>query len=340
MDVDGLVLVRIRVRIKPRDQRVQLIEGGSTTVRDRDPPEAEPEGRERELIVARLLAQVDDVRHPAALELRVLVDEQLRPDEEPRRDAIDPPIESARTIVTHARAPTEDPPKTVEDRHRPSRPSVPPDRGNLPGRILRPLENVRDARILSAFPSTPHRDARTTTPHRNVVEAGTHRPLSRRPQMEPLAEQWPVIARLALAALLGAIIGLEREYRGYPAGVRTLALVCLGTAMFTEMSSTFTGDSGRVAAQIVTGIGFLGAGVIVREGLSVRGVTTAATIWTAASVGIAVAQQYGLVAAVTTLLVVALLEANPLTKHVAERGARMRAAREAAGQPSPSSMEA
>jgi len=158
--------------------------------------------------------------------------------------------------------------------------------------------------------------------------------------MEPLAEQWPVIARLALAALLGAIIGLEREYRGYPAGVRTLALVCLGTALFTEMSSTFAGDSGRVAAQIVTGIGFLGAGVIMREGLNVRGVTTAATIWTAASVGIAVAQQYGLVAAFTTLLVVALLEASPLTKHVAERGARMRAAREVASPTSPSSMEA
>jgi len=152
--------------------------------------------------------------------------------------------------------------------------------------------------------------------------------------MESFTEQLPVILRLGLAALLGAVIGIEREYRGYPAGVRTIALVCLGTALFTEMSSTFTGgDSGRVAAQIVTGIGFLGAGVIMREGLNVRGITTAATIWTAASIGIAVAQDYALVAVFTTLLVVALLEASPLTKHVAERGARIRAEREGMASP-------
>lgn len=142
--------------------------------------------------------------------------------------------------------------------------------------------------------------------------------------MEPLSEQWPVILRLGLAALLGAVVGLEREYRGYPAGVRTIALVCLGAALFTEMSHTFSGgDTGRVAAQIVTGIGFLGAGVIMREGLNVRGITTAATIWTAASIGIAVAQHFVIVAAATSLLVIALLEASPLTKHVAERGSRL-----------------
>ena len=101
--------------------------------------------------------------------------------------------------------------------------------------------------------------------------------------MESLNTEWPIVARLLLATMLGALIGVEREYRGYPAGVRTIALVCAGTALFGEVSFLFGGDSGRVAAQIVTGIGFLGAGVIVHEGLSVRGITTAATIWTSAS---------------------------------------------------------
>ncbi len=141
-----------------------------------------------------------------------------------------------------------------------------------------------------------------------------------------LSEQWSMVARLALAAVLGALVGVEREYRGYPAGVRTIALVCLGSALFTEMSSTFSpeGDPGRVAAQIVTGIGFLGAGVIVREGITLRGVTTAATIWTSASLGIAVAQGFYVVAVFVALVVVALLEANPLTKRLSHLGGRAR----------------
>ncbi len=142
--------------------------------------------------------------------------------------------------------------------------------------------------------------------------------------MELLNTEWPIVARLLLATMLGALIGVEREYRGYPAGVRTIALVCAGTALFGEVSFLFGGDSGRVAAQIVTGIGFLGAGVIVHEGLSVRGITTAATIWTSASIGLAVATHLYLVSVVTFLLVLALLEASPFTKRVAEWGARGR----------------
>ncbi len=92
------------------------------------------------------------------------------------------------------------------------------------------------------------------------------------------------------------------------------------------MSSTFSpeGDPGRVAAQIVTGIGFLGAGVIVREGITLRGVTTAATIWTSASLGIAVAQGFYVVAVFVALVVVALLEANPLKKRLSHLGGRAR----------------
>lgn len=142
--------------------------------------------------------------------------------------------------------------------------------------------------------------------------------------MDAFASEWPMVGRLLLAAVLGAAIGIEREYRGYPAGVRTIALVCTGTALFGELSFQFGGDSGRVAAQIVTGIGFLGAGVIVHEGVTVRGITTAATIWTAASVGLAVATQLYLVATVACLLVIVLLEASPITKRVGDWGARDR----------------
>ncbi len=135
-----------------------------------------------------------------------------------------------------------------------------------------------------------------------------------------LDAQFPMVGRLVLAAVLGMVIGIEREYRGYPAGIRTVALVCVGSALFSEVSPLFRGDAGRVAAQVVSGIGFVGAGVIVHEGPSVRGITTAATIWTSASIGIAIATQLYLVAIVTCGLVVFLLEASPITKHVAQWG--------------------
>jgi putative Mg2+ transporter-C (MgtC) family protein len=97
---------------------------------------------------------------------------------------------------------------------------------------------------------------------------------------------------LALVAIAcGAIVGAERQRREKPAGLRTLVLVCLGSAVFTMMSFVFTptnGDSGRVAAQIVTGIGFLGGGVILRESAGVTGTTTAASIWITAAMGMVI----------------------------------------------------
>ncbi len=97
---------------------------------------------------------------------------------------------------------------------------------------------------------------------------------------------------LALGAVLcGAIVGTERERHDKPAGLRTLILVCLGSAVFTMVSFVFTsttGDSGRVAAQIVTGIGFLGAGAILHSRTSVSGMTTAATVWMTAAIGMTV----------------------------------------------------
>jgi putative Mg2+ transporter-C (MgtC) family protein len=128
-------------------------------------------------------------------------------------------------------------------------------------------------------------------------------------------DQLLIVARLALAAGLGAFIGLERELRGYPAGVRTVALVAVGAALFTEISR-ITGTEDRIAAGIVTGIGFLGAGLIFREGYTVRGITTAATIWTAAAIGMAVARELYLVAGLGALLVFVLLEARPAVQRL------------------------
>lgn len=103
-----------------------------------------------------------------------------------------------------------------------------------------------------------------------------------------------LIIRLVFATLLGGILGLEREIHGRPAGLRTHLLVSLGAAAFMLMSPLvagmnpgFPGDPGRIAAQIVTGIGFLGAGAIVKEGVNIRGLTTAACLWVAAAIGMA-----------------------------------------------------
>ena len=128
-------------------------------------------------------------------------------------------------------------------------------------------------------------------------------------------DQFLVLARLALAAFLGAFIGIERELRGYPAGVRTVALVATGSALFTEVSR-ITGTEDRIAAGIVTGIGFLGAGLIFREGYTVRGITTSATIWTGAAIGMAVARELYLVAGIGSAMVFALLEARPVVRRL------------------------
>jgi putative Mg2+ transporter-C (MgtC) family protein len=101
---------------------------------------------------------------------------------------------------------------------------------------------------------------------------------------------WHMVLRLLLAGALGALIGYEREAHGRPAGLRTHILVCLGSALFTIVSGTYGGehsDPGRIASQIVSGIGFLGAGTIIRQGSVVRGLTTAASLWTTAAIGMA-----------------------------------------------------
>src|SRR3984885_2760907 len=106
-----------------------------------------------------------------------------------------------------------------------------------------------------------------------------------------LPHPWGTIFLSLLALLCGGWVGIERERKEKPAGIRTMALIALGSATFAMIGYSFastTGDSGRVAAQIVTGIGFLGGGVLLRGTTGIRGVTTAATIWLVAAMGMAI----------------------------------------------------
>ncbi len=102
---------------------------------------------------------------------------------------------------------------------------------------------------------------------------------------------WGSVLLSILALVCGAWVGVERQRKEKPAGIRTMALIALGSSAFTMVGYAFTsstGDSGRVAAQIVTGVGFLGGGVLLRGSASVHGVTTAATIWLVAAMGMAI----------------------------------------------------
>jgi putative Mg2+ transporter-C (MgtC) family protein len=119
-----------------------------------------------------------------------------------------------------------------------------------------------------------------------------------------------LVLRLLLAAALGALIGLEREYRQKPAGLRTNILIAVGSALFTLMSTQLghgAGTPDRVAAQIVTGVGFLGGGAILRSRTSVHGMTTAATIWVNAAIGMAAGAGEALIATVATLITLVVL---------------------------------
>jgi putative Mg2+ transporter-C (MgtC) family protein len=107
---------------------------------------------------------------------------------------------------------------------------------------------------------------------------------------------WAVTALMFMAILSGAVVGTERQRKEKPAGLRTLILVCMGAAAFTLISFSFganKGDAGRVVAQIITGIGFLGAGVILHGRGTISGTTTAATIWVTAAAGMAAGAGYG-----------------------------------------------
>jgi putative Mg2+ transporter-C (MgtC) family protein len=110
------------------------------------------------------------------------------------------------------------------------------------------------------------------------------------------------VIKLMLALVIGFLIGLERESRGKDAGISTHALVIMGAMLFTYLSGIVDPlSTSRISAQIVTGIGFLGAGLIIKDGASVRNLTTAAGLWFAAAIGMAIGYGYYLIAAVAAL---------------------------------------
>ena len=133
-----------------------------------------------------------------------------------------------------------------------------------------------------------------------------------------------MIVRLVLAATLGSLVGFERERLGKPAGIRTYGMVSLGSTLFTVVSigGFASGDPARLAAQIVTGIGFIGAGAILHRGSKVQGLTTAASLWGAAAIGVAVGVGMFLMSVATTALVFALLHFGPRVSSTGAVGAK------------------
>ncbi len=133
--------------------------------------------------------------------------------------------------------------------------------------------------------------------------------------------------RLLVAGLAAVLLGVEREVRGHAAGVRTHALVAIGAALFTlvgaygfaDVPRGPSYDPTRIAAQVASGIGFLGAGAILRQGIGVRGLTTAATLWLAAALGVASGAGAYAAVAVTTVVVLLVLVALRLAKPVLQR---------------------
>jgi putative Mg2+ transporter-C (MgtC) family protein len=117
-----------------------------------------------------------------------------------------------------------------------------------------------------------------------------------------------IVARIFIAFLLGALIGWERERHGVSAGIRTYGAICLGACAFGVVSLSILGaDPSRVAAQVATGVGFLGGGVIFRQDKYINGLTTAATLWATAGVGLAVACGMYLVSVIASILIFVLL---------------------------------
>jgi len=118
------------------------------------------------------------------------------------------------------------------------------------------------------------------------------------------------ISKIFVSLAVGGIIGMEREYRTKPAGFRTLILICVGSTLFTMLSLKIGGgiNGDRIASYILVGIGFIGSGVIFKEGLKITGLTTASTIWITAALGMAIGDGYFLLAVMVMLIVFVVLE--------------------------------
>jgi putative Mg2+ transporter-C (MgtC) family protein len=148
---------------------------------------------------------------------------------------------------------------------------------------------------------------------RKTSPAAVRRPEVARAEADdtPISGELDLAVRVLVALVFGLVLGAEREFRGHPAGLRTMALISVGSCIFTGLGliPAFgrSVDPTRIAAQLVTGVGFLGAGSILRQGEEVRGLTTAASIWVVASLGMAVGFGYYLLAFIAVLLVLATL---------------------------------
>ena len=172
----------------------------------------------------------------------------------------------------------------------------------------------------------------------------------------PLLETWDrlgtllpaFLIRCGAAALCGAMIGLEREFKSKPAGFRTNILICVGAAIDTcagLLLSDDGGDPARIAAQVATGIGFIGAGCIIQAGARVTGLTTAATIWVVASIGIVAGVGFPILAVCAAVMVLLTLTVlgrfeerfiDPATNRDSENGEREeRSAQSSGGTPPP-----
>jgi len=143
--------------------------------------------------------------------------------------------------------------------------------------------------------------------------------------MENQVTEIQMVIRLCLSFLAGTIVGFERERRHQVAGLRTHILIALGSTLLMllsiwlpqEFNTMKNGDPGRIAAQVVSGIGFLGAGAIIRLGSNVKGITTAASLWLVAAIGLAIgAGMYIAVGFVIVLALITLILLNKLEKHV------------------------
>ncbi|MFT3979340.1 MAG: MgtC/SapB family protein [Ferruginibacter sp.] len=136
--------------------------------------------------------------------------------------------------------------------------------------------------------------------------------------MDIILQYLEEIGQVLFAFIIGAIIGLEREFRSKPAGFRTMILICVGSCLYTILSKEVSnGSADRIASNIVTGIGFIGAGVIFKEGISVNGLTTAALIWITAALGMAIGyHNYPLAIVVSAMVVIVLFILEPVQRFI------------------------
>ncbi len=127
-----------------------------------------------------------------------------------------------------------------------------------------------------------------------------------------------ILIRMLVSFVVGAVIGFEREYHSKAAGLRTMIMICLGSTLFTLVSLKLDPDStDRVASNIITGIGFLGAGVIFKDGLTISGITTATTIWISAALGMAIgAGEYFIAMAGSVIVIMVLSALQPITRRI------------------------